>query len=250
MKRLLLSLVFLLPALAWAQGGNLVAELTHDHVDISTRYTGGSIFLFGAMSGPGQIVIKVRSPNQSVALKHKGHVGPFWLSQGKHEIKGAPGLYYLLSSAPIDGLLPRTARDRHGLNLSDALKDMKVSPAPVDASAGQKIKEATLRLMQTRHYYVADPKGVEIVGGRLYSATIHLPAQLPLGAYKVDIYLLRDGKVVATQHRKIKVAEVGLENWISAVAMHRSWAFGVVFTLCVMLIGLSLGVVLGRGKKS
>lgn len=250
MKKLLLTLVFLMPAFAWGQGADLVTELTRDHVDISARYTGDEITLFGAMSGPGQIVVKVRSPEQPVALEKKGRVGPFWLSQGKHDITGTPGLYYLLSSAPIDGMLPAAARAAHGLDLTDALKNVKVVPTAGDAAAMQTLKGAMLKLKQARHYYVADPKAVEILGGRLYSTTIRLPAQLPLGEYAVDIYLVRDGQVVATQHRKIRVDEVQMEHWISGVASDHSWAFGVIFTLCMMLLGLFLGVVLGRSKKS
>ncbi|MEJ2479456.1 MAG: TIGR02186 family protein [Acidihalobacter sp.] len=250
MKKLLLSLVFLIPVLAWAQSGDLVTELTRDHVDISARYTGDEIMLFGAMSAPGQIVVKVRSPAQPVALEKKGRVGPFWLSQGKHEIKRTPGLYYLLSSAPIDGMLPVSVRAAHGLDLSDALKNMQVSPAAGDATAQQTLKDAVLRLKQARGYYVADPKAVEVLGGRLYSTTIRLPAQLPLGEYEVDIYLVRNGQVVATQHRRISVDEVQMEHWISGVAGQHSWTFGVLFTLSMMLLGLLLGVVLGRSKKN
>lgn len=251
MKKLLLSLVFLMPLCAWAQGGDLVSKLTRDHVDISARYTGDQITLFGAMSTPGQIVVKVRSPDQTVALEKKGRVGPFWLSQGKHDIKGTPGLYYLLSSAPIDSLLPASVRDAHGLSLSDALGGMRVvAPAGAAVPASPQIKAAVLRLQQAHHYYVADPKAVQVLGGRLYSTTIHLPAQLPLGKYAVDIYLVRNGRVVDTQHRTIAVNEVHTEQWISGVANNRPWLFGIAFTLSMMLLGLVLGVVLGRGKKS
>ena len=250
MKKLLLSLVFLMPALAWAQSGDLVSELTRDHVDISARYTGDKIMLFGAMSAPAQIVVKVRSPEQAVALEKKGRVGPFWLSQSKHDITGTPGLYYLLSSAPIDGILPAAERAAHGLDLADAMKNVKVTPAAGDGAALQRLKSAMLKLKQARHYYVADPKAVEILGGRLYSTTISLPAQLPLGEYQVDIYLVRDGRVVATQHRKIRVDEVRMEHWTSGVASDHSWTFGVLFTLSMMLLGLFLGVVLGRSKKN
>lgn len=248
MKKLLLTLVLLMPAFAWAQNGDLVSELSRDHVDISARYTGDQITLFGAMSAPGQVVVKVRSPEQPVALERKGRVGPFWLGQGKHEIKHTPGLYYLLSSAPIDGLLPAAVRGAHGLDLGDALKHMQTQPAA--GAALQTLKEAVLRLKRARGYYLADSKAVEIVGGRLYSTTIRLPAQLPLGEYRVDIYLVRNGQVVATQQRMISVNEVRAEHWISGVASKHSWIFGVVFTLSMMLLGLFLGVVLGRSKKN
>ncbi|APZ44262.1 TIGR02186 family protein [Acidihalobacter ferrooxydans] len=251
MKKLLFVLLaFLIPAAAWAQNGDaLVSDMTSDHVDISARYTGDSILLFGAMSTPGQIIVKVRSPEQGIALEKKGQVGPFWLSQGKHNITGIPGLYYLLSSAPIDRILPAAARAANGLNLSDALAGMTVTPTPATSTDRQTLIDAVLKLEQSRHYYVTDPRAVKIQASRLYSTSIKLPAQLPLGKYQVDIYLVHNGQVVATQHRTIEVNEVRVEHWISSVAANRPWLFGVVFTASMMLIGLFLGVVLGRKKS-
>lgn len=249
MKKILLALLLLLPASAWAQPGDLVTEFSHVQVNITTRYTGDEITLFGAMSAPGQIVVKMRSPDQVVSLEKKGRTGPFWLSEGKHEVEGTPGLYYLLSSAPLDGMLPASTRTQYGLDLADAIKGMKATPT--ETGAGLKtIQAAVLRLKQARHYYVVDPKAVKISGKRLYSATLHLPSQLPLGKYRVDIYLVRNGQVVATDHRTIRVEEVQLARWISSTAEDHSWIFGVVFTFGVMLLGLFLGVVLGRGKKN
>lgn len=252
MRQLILAAwAVLLPALAFAQtnDGALVSEMSSHHVAISARYTGGSILLFGAMSTPGQIIVKVRSPDEDVALQKKGRVGPFWLTQGKHVIHGTPGLYYLLSSAPIDRLLPAAARAAHGLDLQDALKDMKIEPEPANAAERQALAAALLKLEQARHHYVADPGAVEIIGGRLYMATIDMPAQLPLGEYAVSIYLVKDGKVIATQHTSIDVNEVGLEQWLFNAANQHSWLFGIVFTAAMMLLGLLLGVVLGRNKK-
>ncbi|AOU99816.1 hypothetical protein BI364_16090 [Acidihalobacter yilgarnensis] len=248
--RLVLAAIALLPALAHAQTpakpAHLVTELSSDHVDISTRYTGDEITLFGAMSEPAQVVVKVTSPTQAVSIKQKGRVGPFWLSVAKYDIADTPGLYFLLSSAPIDKILPATAQRRYGLGLQDALSGMHVSPTPADAAT---FRHALLDLKARHHEYVVNGQAVKILGQRLYSTTIKLPAQLPLGTYRVDIYLVRNGQVIATDHRQINVAEVRIEHWISSIADKRSWLFGISFTLAVMALGLFLGVVMGRGGK-
>lgn len=249
MKRLPLLLLAILPVLAWTQSGSLVSELTSDHVDISARYTGDQITLFGALSAEGQIIVKLRSPDQPVSLDGKGKVGPFWLSQERYQVSGAPGLYYLLSSASIDELLPVAERRRYGLDLIDALSDMRLDPSPSEAESDS-LKAAMLRLKEAHHDYVLDTGAVEILGQRLYSTLIQLPAQLPLGKYRVDIYLVRNNRVTASEHQHIQVEQVRLEHWVSAVAVQYPWVFGVVFTSGVMLLGLVLGMLLDRGKKA
>jgi len=250
MKRLPLLLLAILPALAWARSDSLVSELTSDHVDISARYTGDKITLFGALSAGGQIIVKLRSPDQPVSLDGKGKVGPFWLSQERYQVSGAPGLYYLLSSAPIDKLLPVDERRRYGLDLIDALADMRLDPSPPEAEGDDALKAAMLRLKEAHHDYVLDTGAVEILGQRLYSTLIQLPAQLPLGKYRVDIYLVRNNRVTASEYQHIQVEQVRLEHWVSAVAVRYPWIFGVVFTSGVMLLGLVLGMLLDRGKKA
>jgi uncharacterized protein (TIGR02186 family) len=244
---LLLAMPGLAAAGQAAPGSSLVSDMTRDHVDISAQYSGDQITLFGAMSRPGQVIVKVRSPDESVALERKGRTGPFWLSQSKHRIDDTPGLYYLLSSAPINSLLPEAQRARYQLRLRDALAQMKVQPAE-QGERRQNVQDAVLRLKRARGAYAVDAGAVRILGQRLYSTTIELPARLPLGQYQVDIYLVRNAKVVATERKQINVEEVHLEHWTSSVAANNSWTFGALFTLGMMLLGLALGVVLGRGK--
>lgn len=256
MMKFSLAALCLLPALALAANApaapssapRLVTELTRDHVDISTRYKGDEITLFGAMTSPAQVVVKITSPIQPVSIKQKGRVGPFWLNVAKYDVANTPGLYYLLSSAPLDQLLPSAAvRTRYGLAITDALAHVQISPKPEDAD---KLRQALLSLKAAKHEYMSDGSAVKISGKRLYYATIRLPAQLPLGVYGVDIYLVRNGQVIATDHRSINVAEVHIEHWISNITSNFSWIFGVSFTFAMMMLGLFLGVVLGRGRNS
>ncbi|WP_455380347.1 TIGR02186 family protein [Acidihalobacter prosperus] len=249
-KLLLIALAFL-PSLVWAQGApkpshHLVTDLTRDRVNISVRYTGDEITLFGAMSQPAQVVIKVASPNQPISIKKKGRVGPFWLSVDKYDVSHSPGLYFLLSSKPINQLLAGSQRDRYGLSLNRAVSKIQTNPSPPNT---RHLANALINLKKKNHQYVVDGHAVKILGERLFSTTIKLPAQLPLGVYHVDIYLVHHGKVVATEHRTIKVSQVHIEQWVSDVANNHSWIFGITFTLLVMAFGLILGIVMGRGSK-
>lgn len=254
--RLAIAVIVLFPVLTQAKTGftgadrpqHFINQLTKDHVDISTRFTGDEITLFGAMSVPGQVVVKVSSPSQPVAIEEKGKIGPFWLSTAKYDVDHIPGLYFLLSSAPMEKLLPNAQRRQYGLDLAYAIKAMQVTPMPKDIGH---FRKALLTLKEARHQYAVDDKAVKIHGQHLYSTTIRLPPQLPLGTYNVEIYLVQNGQVVATDHQRINVAEVHMERWVSDVADNSSWLFGISFTLAIMALGVFLGVVMGRsGKKA
>jgi len=127
---------------------------------------------------------------------------------------------------------------------------MRLDPPPPETEGDDALKAAMLRLKEAHHDYVLDTEAVEILGQRLYSTLIQLPAQLPLGKYRVDIHLVRNNRVTASEHQHIQVEQVRLEHWVSAVAVRYPWVFGVVFTSGVMLLGLVLGMLLDRGKKA
>jgi len=245
LRLLALCLAVLAPAFAHAadEADSLVTELATDHVDITTHFTGEKILVFGAISRPGDIVIKVQSPTETVAIKRKVQIGPFWLANGKIKVSHAPGLLYLLSTAPLDTLLPADERERHGLSLADALKGAKTDTPPKGMGDWQ---AAFMRIKGDEGHYVEGQHAIRMDSKRLFFTSINLPAKIPLGVYHLQFYLVRDGHVVAQQTRKLNVQQVRIERWMSNTAHETPWGFGIVYTLGAMILGLVLGVVLRR----
>lgn len=221
----------------------IVTQLGTDHVDITTRFAGQKILIFGALSRPGQVLIKVRSPDQPVALSRKSRYGPFWLNSDKMVIPNAPGLLYLLGSVPVGSLLDEAQRRRYGLTLHHAVANLSVSHVP---SGMADWREALIRAKRRDGYYREGDGAVTLVRDRLFYATVDLPAKIPLGRYDLEIYLIRNGRIVARQLRTMNVREVRLARWASDIAHDDPWLFGVGFTLVAMALGLLLGIALRR----
>ena len=233
---------------ALAADDSMVTEMQTHHVDITTHFTGQNILIFGALSKPGDVIIKVTSPDESVALTHKAAAGPFWLDGGKLTVRGTPGLFYLLSSRPIDQIVTAEEQQRYGLHLHNALIKAQIDK-PVPQSMGD-WQAAFRSLKEHNGHYQKLPAAVKLVEKRLFSAIIELPAKIPLGTYHLDIYLVQNGQITSHQTRNLEVHQVQLERWIAnAVNMH-SWVFGVSFTVFAMVLGLTLGMVLRRDSDA
>lgn len=241
-----LALVGALP-LGAAADDALVADMATDHVNITSQFTGEDILIFGAVSRPGDVIIKVLSPSQDVAISRKIKVGPVWLDSGHILVRGTPGLMYLLSSRPVSELLSKAQADRYGLRLDDALADARVEGSD---EGMEDWRQAFLRLKLEKGYYVQADHAVKLENNRLFVTNLDLPAKLPLGTYQLEIYLLRDGKVVSHQSRPLEVRQVRLERWVSDIAHRHAWTFGVAFTVLALLLGLGLGIVLRRERDA
>jgi len=160
---------------------------------------------------------------------------------------GAPELVYLISSRPLDKLFSATDRNTLGLTLQSELKSVITTG---DASLTKAWQPAFLHLKQKNRRYQVSGNAVELKHNRLFYAHMDLPADSPLGRYRLSIYLVRDGRVMRRQEEYLEVQEVSLEAWFSHVVQAYPWLFGILFTLGMMVMGLVLGVVLRPAREA
>jgi uncharacterized protein (TIGR02186 family) len=245
----LLSLCFLISGrVAIAADNSLVTGMQTEHVDITVNFTGQDTLIFGALAKKGDIIIKVNSPDMNMDLSHKRAIGPFWLDGGKLTVRKTPGLYYLLSSKPIDKIVSTEEEQKYGLHLRDALKH-----AEIDTSAAAGMgdwRSAFINLKKDAGLFRKIPDAVKLLEKRLFVATIQLPANIPLGTYQLDIYLAQNGHIISHQTRHLDVHQVKLEHWIANAVNLHSWLFGVSFTVFAMILGLTFGMALRRSTAS
>ena len=60
-------------------------------------------------------------------------------------------------------------------------------------------KQALIRLRYRSGLFAEDVRPITFLGNRLFSTRIHFPANVPTGAYQVEVLLIRDGQVVSAQ---------------------------------------------------
>jgi uncharacterized protein (TIGR02186 family) len=251
MKRLtfLLTLVFLIAGrTAMAEDHSLVTGMQSEHVDVTINFTGKDTLIFGALAKKGDVIIKVSSPKMNVDLSHKHAIGPFWLDGGKLTVRNTPGLYYLLSSKPLDKIVSSKIEKQYGLHLRDALKHAQIDGK--DAAAMGDWQSAFINLKKEAGLFRKLPDAVKLVENRLFVATIQLPAKIPLGTYQLDIYLAQHGRIISHQVRHLDVNQVQLEHWVANAVNKHAWLFGISFTVFALFLGLTLGMALRRSTAT
>jgi uncharacterized protein (TIGR02186 family) len=90
-----------------------------------------------------------------------------------------------------------------------------------------------------------DQAPVEVAGGRLFSVRLPVPATVATGPYRVQVMLVRNGRVAARQDLALEVARVGSAAWIADVAKTQPVLYGLASILLAALAGW-LGSVLFR----
>ena len=240
----LAAAALLLAAPVEASAQALLAELSQREVAVTTGFSGAELLVFGTISGeaaaPGaDIIVTLRGPNASVVVRRKIRVAGVWLNGPSEQFDAAPSFYAVSSTRPVESLL--SAEERRRLRLG--LASLPLTPrGRIEDPA---FRQALLDLKSDLRLYSEDPGGVRLVGDRLFSARLFLPPAVVPGPYRVDILLVRDGRVMATRDLPLTVVRAGTSAEIWRIAHDQPLLYGVAAVLLAAFAGW-LGSVLFR----
>lgn len=242
MKRLVLLLGLLCAALApqQARAQALVADLSSHLIAITAGFAGTELLLFGATEGEGDVVVLVRGPDSDVAVRRKARVAGIWLNTETLSFAGVPSYYRVASSKPLDEIVTPALRQRHQIG-SDFLR---LAPSrETDAIALAAFRAGLLRNKERLELYDPEPGRVTFLGPRLFRTRIVFPANVPTGAYSVEVLLVQNGQVIAAQSTPMFVSKIGVGAEIYDFAhVHAAW-YGLIAILIAVFAGWSAGLI-------
>ncbi len=216
----------------------VMADLSSHTIEIDTRFIGTDVVLFGAADGPTDIAVVIRGPRESFVVREKTNVGGIWVNAAGIEFTDAPGFYAVLSTGALSDMLPATILDRHEIG-TNRLQLGPSAAALAERTPGEidRHRRALLETMQRSDLYLAEPGAVSFLGGRLFRADVRFPANVPTGAYKVDVYTLHEGNVIGAQSIPLIIRKVGLEADLFDFANGSPVLYGIVAVLVAIAAG-------------
>ncbi len=244
MRRLLLLLALLaLPAAARAD--SLVTDLSQRLIAITSSFTGSSILVFGSVipEGPGKrdVVIVLRGPEQSIRVRRKARSFGIWVNTDVRTFDGVPAFYSVASTRPLAeiGAEPDLMRQQIGL---DTLK-LRPRGAGADDAEAQDFRAALVRLRGRQDLFPAQAQPVTFLGPSLFKAEFDFPSNVPVGSYKVEIYLFKDGALIGANSSALFVDKTGLERWIYKSANNYPALYGIAAIAVAIAMGWLAAVV-------
>lgn len=247
----LLAALLLLLGLGAAAPPRLVSDVSHSRIDIEYSFAGAELLVFGAIQYPGgrtpedppSIAVVVRGPAEPITVRRKEKVAGIWINTDAVRFETAPAFYSIASSAPIESLVDERTAAIYELGLGN----LQLSPASGDTPEEIRTFERGLIDLRRRSgLYVENDHGVEITENVLYQSRVAIPALVPVGRYMAEIYLIRDGEVIARSTRPIEIDKSGLERAVYVAAQEHSLAYGTFAVSVALLAGWLAGAVVRR----
>ena len=229
-----------------ARAQELVVDLSSHLIAISTAFTGTDVVLFGALDGPGDVVVIVRGPEDEVVVRRMVPAAGIWVNAESMVFGDVPGFYGVASNRPIENFADDPVLERQGVGL-DYLRLYPIDPGDATDEEIDSFRRALIRDRQREGLYGADIGQVLFLGDRLFRTHVHFPANIPTGQYTVSALLFRDGQVAAAQTTPLIVSKIGPAAEIFAFAHNSAAAYGLLAIAIAIFSGWLAAVVFRRG---
>lgn len=217
-----------------ARAQNLAADLTSHLIAITTGFTGASVVLFGAIDGPGDIVVAVRGPEREMTIRRKERVAGIWVNTEEVTFVNVPSFYALAASRPIEGILSPAAAAFYRFGVANLKLEARTPAAP---EIVKPFRAALERIQQRAGLFLSRIGKVDFLGERLFRTTIAFPSNVPTGTYLVEVFLIRDHDVVSGQTTPLVVSKLGVDATVFEFAGSQPGFYGAIAVLTAVVAG-------------
>ncbi|MCX5478407.1 TIGR02186 family protein [Kaistia geumhonensis] len=244
----LLAALLALPARA----ERLVVAASTDHVRISSSFTGTSLAVFGAIEAeegsaeraPYEVVVVVRGPDETLVTRRKDRVAGIWLNRASRVFADMPSFYAVSASRPLDEIADTATLRRYEIGLDHL--DFGPADRGDDSPEEAAFRAAFVRLKEDAGLYRQTPFGVTFPGVAVFQSSIELPANVPVGTYRVSVFLFRDGAMLTTNGADFSIAKSGFEQFTFTLANTNGLVYGLICVMLALLTGWLAGVLFRR----
>jgi uncharacterized protein (TIGR02186 family) len=253
--RLLLALLIWSAAAAAARAEQLTMALSTAEIDISASFTGTQLTVFGVierddplaeipLDADYQVAVLLLGPRYSVVVREKDRVLGIWANRAAQTIINPASVYLLSTSVDLPQLASENVLETLQIGF-DNIAFVYQGLATVNDPAGDEFREAFLRLKQEEGLY-AEQVGVGFIGNFVFSSTVRLPANIPVGDYTAVAYLFSGDELVARAEERLVISKTGFEATLATFARTQSLAYGFMIVALALAVGWLGGVIFRR----
>jgi uncharacterized protein (TIGR02186 family) len=233
-------LLALVAGTATAGAERLVFALSTHRVLINSSFTGAELVLFGTVEPDGvvrqrpsyDLVVTVTGPKQDAVTRRKERVLGIWVNADSRTFAEAPTYLAVLSNREPELIADAETRRRLQIGLANT-----VLSADSGIVNNDPFRAALLRLNVDHGLYREDTKAVTFLTPNLFRAAIGLPANVPIGLYKVEVRLLLDGQQLTSQDSYLEIVKVGFEQFVATEARDHGLRYGIATVALAILTG-------------
>ena len=239
MKKILFAIIFLFSIASFCFG-SVISDVDKSDIELSTRFDGTSILVFGALSSENNrtsLLVEIIGPPTSLDIRKKVQIWGIWISKKIAQFQNIPSFYQISISNPEHPILKEIEYQRLKSNFYDSLEIISSSEK---GYGPEKYFGELTRLKKKIGNLVTFKEKINIIENKLFSHKVNLPKKIHPGIYKIKMTLIdQKGKELSKSEHSVKVSKVGVQEFLSSNSKNNPVFYGLFSVTIALFLGFS-----------
>ena len=207
MRKILFAIIFLFSIASFCLG-SVISDVDKSDIELSTRFDGTSILVFGAISSKNNrtsLLVEVVGPPTTIDIRKKVQIWGIWISNKIAQFQDIPSFYQISISKPEHPILKEIEYQRLKSIFYDSLEIISRSENGNDP---EKYYGELTRLKKKLGNLSIFKEKINMIDNKLFSYKVNLPKKIHPGIYNIRMTLIdQKGTELSKSENRVKVSK-------------------------------------------
>ncbi|WP_442864031.1 TIGR02186 family protein [Bartonella sp. F02] len=216
--------------------------VTTNTITVGANFAGRDLYIAGVLENMDpllrqqnryDVVVSLEGKKRPVIVREKKRNAGVWVNADSLIFQDVPLFYSMVTTREIQEITSTENYKHLGLGLSyfplktDERDEIKI----------QSFREELIKLQKAKNLYSEQVGRVHFSSGSLFTAYFQLPANVPVGHYRVRAYLFRDGQFIDSTTKTLEIVKAHIAYTIFQEAHKHSVLYGIVAVFLAIATG-------------
>jgi len=221
-------------------------DLSDQEIEIQTNFNGKEVIIFG-LTEPGlETLLTIRGPEEYKKLQKKERIFGLWINNNKIIYRNLPSIYFVAASSPVNKILNQESIINDSLYFEPMLVNL-ITQRNFNFSKenNEKMWAKNLINIKQKNNFYKEYK-IKIVDEKLFQTRVFFPADTIPGNYQINIYQIKDQKIVSKKNKSINIIKSGIGNELFNLAHNNPVTYGILCIIFAIFSGFLAAIVFRR----
>ena len=219
-------------------GNQAYFDLSDKEIEIQTNFNGKEVIIFGLTEPNYHTILTIKGPLKNTKLQKKERFFGLWINSKRMVYKNLPSIFFVASSLPINQILNQESIIKKSLYFEQTLVNIVTQR---NFNFNEKNKSESwdknlIKIKKNTNFY--KEYKIKIVDNKLFQTRIFFPSNTIPGTYDINIYQIKDKKIISEKNKKIIIKKTGVGNKIFNLAHNEPIIYGIICIVFAILAGL------------
>ncbi|MBB4076898.1 uncharacterized protein (TIGR02186 family) [Bartonella fuyuanensis] len=216
--------------------------VTTNMITVDANFAGRDLYIAGVLENIDplysrqnryDVIVSLEGQDRTMVMREKKRNAGVWVNTDSLVFKKVPFFYSMITTREIDDITSIEDYKRLGLGLL-------YLPLQTDEQDQKKIqifRDELIKLQKAKNLYYEEVGGVRFGSDTLFTAHFRLPANIPVGHYKVHAYLFRDSQFIDSATTTLEIVKAHIAYTIFYAAHKYRFLYGIVAVIIAVTTG-------------